>query len=131
MKLFCASPISRASPSPLSSISATYDGMIPVEMLGYVEFPSITRQPYAVTLAPYGFLWLELHPSPDTAAVQSEDSALLIADASDWKSLFLRTATSASCRNPSFPTFLPLQRWFGNKSKPIRSTTLSDWGKMD
>ena len=104
--------------------------MIPVEMLGYVEFPAISRQPYAVTLAPYGFLWLELHPSPDTAAVQSEDSALLIADASDWKSLF-QDSNLRKLQESILPTYLPLQRWFGNKSKPIRSTTLSDWGKMD
>ena len=32
----------------------------PVEMLGYVRFPTITREPYSLTLAPYSFLWLEL-----------------------------------------------------------------------
>ena len=87
--VLCVANLSRfAQPAQLDL--SEYDGMVPVEMLGYVEFPTITRQPYAVTLAPYGFLWLELHPSPDTAAVQPEDSALLLADTSDWASLFHR-----------------------------------------
>jgi maltose alpha-D-glucosyltransferase / alpha-amylase len=36
-------------------------GSTPIEMLGYVEFPVITREPYRLTLGPYGFFWLELH----------------------------------------------------------------------
>ena len=40
------------------------EGMIPVEMLGYVEFPAIGPQPYPLTLGPYGFLWLELQAGP-------------------------------------------------------------------
>ena len=35
-----------------------------MEMLGYVEFPPIGKQPYRLTLGPYGFLWLELHGTP-------------------------------------------------------------------
>jgi maltose alpha-D-glucosyltransferase / alpha-amylase len=36
-------------------------GVTPIEMLGYVEFPIITKDPYRLTLGPYGFFWLELH----------------------------------------------------------------------
>jgi maltose alpha-D-glucosyltransferase/alpha-amylase len=36
-------------------------GTTPIEMLGYVEFPAITKEPYRLTLGPYGFFWLELH----------------------------------------------------------------------
>ena len=41
--------------------------MTPVEMLGYVEFPAIERQPYRLTLAPYSFLWLELQRRAEPA----------------------------------------------------------------
>ena len=127
--VLCVTNLSRfAQPAQLDL--SEYDGMVPVEMLGYVEFPSITRQPYAVTLAPYGFLWLELHPSPDTAAVQPEESALLLADTSDWTSLFL-DGNLRKLQEYILPTYLPLQRWFGNKSATIRSTSISDWGKID
>jgi maltose alpha-D-glucosyltransferase / alpha-amylase len=40
------------------------EGMIPVEMLGYVEFPAVGPHPYPLTLGPYEFLWLELQAGP-------------------------------------------------------------------
>jgi maltose alpha-D-glucosyltransferase/alpha-amylase len=33
---------------------------VPVEMLGYTEFPAVGKPPYFLTLAPYGFYWFEL-----------------------------------------------------------------------
>jgi maltose alpha-D-glucosyltransferase/alpha-amylase len=41
---------------------SAYRGAEPVEMLGYVPFPTITEAPYVLTLAPYSFFWLELQP---------------------------------------------------------------------
>ncbi len=32
-------------------------------MLGYVPFPIVDETPYAITLAPYSFFWLELQPA--------------------------------------------------------------------
>ena len=120
--VLCVANLSRfAQPAQLDL--SEYDGMVPVEMLGYVEFPTITRQPYAVTLAPYGFLWLELHPSPDTAAVQPEDSALLLADTTDWASLFL-DGNLRKLQESILPTYLPLQRWFGTSPPPFAALPL-------
>ena len=127
--VLCVANLSRfAQPAQLDL--SEYDGMVPVEMLGYVEFPSISKQPYAVTLAPYGFLWLELHPATDTAEIQSGDAALLVADVSDWKSLF-EGANLRKLEQAILPAYIPRQRWFGNKSSSIVSTHLADWGKMD
>ncbi|MBM3778766.1 MAG: maltose alpha-D-glucosyltransferase [Acidimicrobiia bacterium] len=36
------------------------NGYVPVEMLGYTEFPAIGELPYFLTLGPYGFYWFEL-----------------------------------------------------------------------
>jgi maltose alpha-D-glucosyltransferase / alpha-amylase len=126
--VLCVSNLSRFA-QPVQLDLAAYDGMTPVEMLGYVEFPAIARQPYALTLAPYGFLWLELHPAPEDTVVQSDDSALLVADASDWKALFAG-ANRAKLEELIFPLFLPRQRWFGNKSASIRSSKVVDWGRL-
>jgi maltose alpha-D-glucosyltransferase / alpha-amylase len=49
----CASPISPASLSKA-------EGMTPVEMLEYVEFPPIERHPDRLTLGSYSFLWIDL-----------------------------------------------------------------------
>jgi maltose alpha-D-glucosyltransferase/alpha-amylase len=45
---------------PVSLDLARFEGFTPVEMLGYTSFPVIERQPYFVTLGPYGFYWFEL-----------------------------------------------------------------------
>ena len=39
---------------------SSYEGMIPVEMAGKSAFPTIGDRPYAITLGPYGFYWLDL-----------------------------------------------------------------------
>ncbi len=35
-------------------------GVTPVELLGEARFPTVTDRPYVLTLAPYGFYWLNL-----------------------------------------------------------------------
>lgn len=58
-RVLCVANLSRFAQPALLNL-AEYAGMIPVEMLGYVDFPQITEAPYTITLGPYGFLWLEL-----------------------------------------------------------------------
>src|SRR5262245_6440278 len=58
-RVLCVANLSRfAQPVDLDLSEA--EGAIPVEMLGYVEFPAVEHRPYRLTLAPYSFLWLEL-----------------------------------------------------------------------
>ena len=67
--VLCVANLSRFA-QPVSLDLANYAGYQPVEMLGYVPFPPIGREPYALTLAPYTFFWLELQ-----AAIPEEESA--------------------------------------------------------
>src|ERR1700677_24229 len=60
--VLCVANLSRFA-QPVSLDLADYAGYEPVEMLGYVRFPGITREPYSLTLAPYSFIWLELQPA--------------------------------------------------------------------
>jgi maltose alpha-D-glucosyltransferase / alpha-amylase len=60
--LLCVANVSRfAQPAELDL--SVFEGSIPVEMLGYTEFPRIGKLPYFLTLAPYGFYWFELRKS--------------------------------------------------------------------
>jgi maltose alpha-D-glucosyltransferase / alpha-amylase len=63
-QVLCVANLSRVW-QPVQLDLAEMEGMVPVEMLGYVEFPKITKQSYALTLGPYGFLWLELQAGRD------------------------------------------------------------------
>ena len=57
--VLCVANLSRFA-QPVELDLQEYQGMRPVEMLGYVEFPVIGAQPYPLSLGPYGFFWFEL-----------------------------------------------------------------------
>ena len=62
--VLCVANLSRFA-QPVSLDLSEFAGMTPIEMLGYVPFPIITKEPYPLTLAPYSFFWLELQaPAP-------------------------------------------------------------------
>ena len=62
----CVANLSRFA-QPVDLDLSKLDGMTPVEMLGYVDFPVIGQKPYRFTMAPYSFLWLELQRRDDLA----------------------------------------------------------------
>jgi maltose alpha-D-glucosyltransferase/alpha-amylase len=57
--ILCVANLSRAV-QPAELDLGAFTGVVPVEMLGYTEFPAIGELPYFLTLGPYGFYWFEL-----------------------------------------------------------------------
>ena len=57
--ILCVANLARTSQPAELDLSA-FEGLVPVEMLGYTEFPRIERRPYFLTLGPYGFYWFEI-----------------------------------------------------------------------
>jgi maltose alpha-D-glucosyltransferase/alpha-amylase len=129
-QVLCVANLSRFA-QPVDLDLSELEGMVPVEMLGYVEFPPIEKQRYRLTLAPYGFLWLELHrgTKPVEVGLQQMESPVL-AIAGGWQGLF-----EGAARNPFegqvLPEYLPKQRWFGAKAKRIKNTQISDWTQIE
>ncbi len=128
-QVLCVANLSRfAQPADLD-LSAL-DGMTPVEMLGYTEFPPITRQPYRMTLAPYEFLWLELHPSlqpASTAEAEVPDVPMRVWEG--WSSVL--EGSGLRRLEQALPAFLPKQRWFGAKTRHIENVQVMDWAALD
>ena len=127
-KVFCVANLSRFA-QPVQVELDGLEGMIPVEMLGYVEFPKITADPYPLTLAPYGFIWLELQQPPEAVDVPVErpiEHALHITSATDWRNI-LEGEGRQQLESRLLPEFLPKQRWFGGKSRGILKTRILDW----
>jgi maltose alpha-D-glucosyltransferase/alpha-amylase len=58
--ILCVANLSRSVQPVMLDLQA-FEGLTPVEVLGYTEFPVISRQPYFLSLGPYGFYWFELH----------------------------------------------------------------------
>jgi maltose alpha-D-glucosyltransferase / alpha-amylase len=129
-QVLCVANLSRFA-QPVDLDLSKLEGMVPVEMLGYVEFPRIDRQPYRLTLAPYSFLWLELQPG--------DNSATAAADLAEQAPLNVTAGWEAICEGVgrqrletvNLPEFLPKQRWFAGKSRRIQSTHIVNWIALD
>src|SRR5580698_2151914 len=84
-QVLCVANLSRFA-QPVDLDLPELEGAIPVEMLGYVDFPAIGKQPYRLTLGPYGFFWLELHgESKAQEAAGAQQVSALVADS--WERL--------------------------------------------
>jgi maltose alpha-D-glucosyltransferase / alpha-amylase len=128
-QVLCVANLSRFA-QPVDLDLSKLEGMTPVEMLGYVEFPAIERQPYRLTLAPYSFLWLELQrkTEPSEISVDVAEQAPLTVTAG-WPDL-LEGAGRERLELINFPEYLPKQRWFAGKSRRIKSTRVVDWAVL-
>ena len=130
-QVLCVANLSRFA-QPVQLDLSGLEGLIPVEMLGYVEFPAIGKQPYPLTLGPYGFLWLELQtPAVNGGSLgELENDGLFVAGANDWDALFEGKGRER-LESEALRGYLPRQRWFGSKSRSIVSTKIVDWGLID
>ncbi len=130
--ILCVANLSRfAQPATLDL--SEFEGMTPVEMLGYVEFPTISKAPYHVTLASYGFFWLELQAAPDRDGLNEAGSPETVAQISlrqghDWEGVF--ASASGLFEQRLLPDYLPRQRWFGAKSRTISAIAVTDWAPL-
>jgi maltose alpha-D-glucosyltransferase / alpha-amylase len=137
--VLCVANLSRFA-QPVSLDLAAFAGSEPVEMIGYVRFPTITDAPYTLSLAPYSFLWLELQSLQQDAqanlgmvtetARETPVEAFLEADAlaGGWAG-FLASRGATALQN-ALPAWLPRQRWFGAKARTIQSVRIRNWVEL-
>ncbi len=137
--VLCVANLSRFA-QPVSLDLSDHAGQHPVEMLGYVSFPPIDQTPYALTLAPYSFLWLELQPAgvqseptPEPQAKPADDpgvneSVALELLESGWQGML--AGHGPALLQAMLPTWLPRQRWFGAKTRKIQSVRVVDWVEL-
>ena len=67
--VLCVNNLSRF-PQPIELNLQAWNGHIPVEMTGHVEFPRIGNLPYLLTLPGHGFYWFMLRPDPTEGGEQ-------------------------------------------------------------
>jgi maltose alpha-D-glucosyltransferase/alpha-amylase len=96
-------------------------GRRPLELLGRTSFPVIGENPYLVTLAPYGFFWLQLCELSETAAavpIAPEFETLVVT--SGWKSLMQGRSRTVLERDvlPAFRQTDAGSRSRHNRSRP-------------
>jgi maltose alpha-D-glucosyltransferase/alpha-amylase len=129
-QVLCVANLSRFA-QPVDLDLSKLEGLIPVEMLGYVEFPAVDRQPYRLTLAPYSFLWLELQRKAEPAEPADYFAEHAPFDvAAGWKSL-LEGTSRARLETVDLPEYLPKQRWYAGKSRKIEMTKIVDSADLE
>ncbi len=122
-QILCVANLSRFA-QPVDLELPELEGMTPVEMLGYVQFPRIERHPYRLTLGPYGFLWLEIHDQAESVTNAETQLSPMVADS--WE-ILLEGAGRDRLETILLPEYLPKQRWFGAKARRIKATHIADW----
>jgi len=104
---------------------SAFEGMVPVELFGQTEFPSIGKLPYLLTMGPHSFYWFSLQPrhKPIAEAVTSTPSLeqpILVSG--DWTEVFSGKARAAL--EDVFPKYLRSRRWYGGKARQISSAQI-------
>jgi maltose alpha-D-glucosyltransferase/alpha-amylase len=129
--VLCVANLSRFA-QPVQLDLSQFVGRQPVEMLGYVPFPIIDNAPYALTLAPYSFFWLELQPAPPTPETptipqeqQQRLSKLGHMDGNGFSLRALQQDSAQALLAQLLPGYLQQQRWYGGKSQTIRSARIA------
>jgi maltose alpha-D-glucosyltransferase / alpha-amylase len=112
---------------PVELDLAPWQGLVPIELFGRTEFPTIADRPYFLTLSPHAFFWFSLEPkAPGTADVTTSAPPAMapIHLQQDWEDLFAdphRTKLENAVQQ-----YLPGRRWFGGKAKTIKAVHLHD-----
>ncbi len=128
-QVLCVANLSRFA-QPVDLDLSELKGMTLIEMLGYVEFPAIGSDPYRLTLSPYGFLWLELHPKLENAedSMDLEESSPLSFEG-QWETI-LEGPDLQRFQTTHLVQYLPKQRWFAAKSRQVKSVRVLDWSVL-
>jgi maltose alpha-D-glucosyltransferase/alpha-amylase len=64
-RVLCVNNLSRF-PQPVELDLSRFEGFLPVELTGLVQFPRIGELPYLLSLPGHGFLWFGLKPGEDS-----------------------------------------------------------------
>ena len=99
---------------------SSYQGRVPVELMGRVEFPRIGEQPYLLTLGPHSVYWfsleeppaMEVHPHP------GETQLPTLSFSGPVEELF--RGKDRPLLAELIPPYLARCRWFGGKARHLK-----------
>jgi maltose alpha-D-glucosyltransferase/alpha-amylase len=105
---------------------AAYRGLVPVEMMGRVEFPRIEERALFLTLGPHSFIWFSLEQDPSGRGIEVrpiEATAPTLSGPADLDRLL---AVNGRALANILPGYMRARRWFRSKARRIKSISLRD-----
>ena len=100
-----------------------YAGWLAEEVFGGNKFPSVTEQPYVLSLGPFNTYWVTLHKEDKLATLPAAQMPRLVFDA-PWERITKKELFAQL--DGILPGYLKKCRWFGGKGKPVRSVSIID-----
>ncbi len=102
-----------------------FRGMTPMELFGRADFPTVTDQPWTITVGAHGFFWFAME---NRAALQE---SITVPGGAAQKPLvevesFDQVQHSLTSLLDLAPRILPTRRWFLGKGRTILNTELAD-----
>jgi maltose alpha-D-glucosyltransferase/alpha-amylase len=104
---------------------SAYQGFQPIEVFGRTAFPKIGELPYLLTLAPHGFYWFALERPQPGEVVVPEAEWPRIEVAGHWTDVWTVPKARAALEG-ILPRYLRARRWFGGKTRGVKSAGLTD-----
>lgn len=99
-----------------------YNGFRVREIFSNNEFPRIAETPYMVTLTPHAFYWFNLERPVEPPNAEAERGFDIETDAA-WDEVFEGDAVPGVLA--ALRAYLPRSRWFGGKSRTIRTLEMA------
>ena len=103
---------------------STWAGSIPVEMFSRNDFPAAGPAPYSLTLGPHGFYWFQLMAPTPAAVIGATWEPPVLPPARTLERVLSGRTLSALL--DALPEWLASRRWFGAKTRRLRSIQLLD-----
>lgn len=101
---------------------SAFQGMVPVEIFGRVEFPPVKESSYFLSLGPHSFYWFTLQLKPAAVPLHRPQGELpTVVVSGKWQTVFTKTESKTSLE-AAFPDYLRTCSWFAGKNRIIQST---------
>ena len=105
---------------------SNFKNMVPIELFGRTEFPTVTGNPYFLTIGPHSFYWFFMQPAEKMqegralAAAAGQLARLEVGNS--WEQVLRGRAKSQL--EDLLPAYLRGKRWFGGKAQQIKKAAV-------
>ncbi len=101
-----------------------YEGRVPVELFGAIEFPRIGAAPYLLSLGPHSFLWFRLVPDPTAVEAPTREGELPeLPWRGDLMGLLKRPGDGVT---DALVAWMLTQRWYRGAALKVQSARIAD-----